>query len=90
MESDNLKTFFLNIGTIAPQGTSVGYYSDCNMHPHEYRNAYQKELSRLNDIELILVYHLHKKKGRYFNVFIQAHWSAINREMLKRGLDSKL
>jgi hypothetical protein len=90
METDNLKTFFLNISKIAPLGTSVGYYSDCDMHPHEYRNAYQKEMSRLNDTELIIVYHLHKKKGPYFNVFIQAHWSAINREMLKRGLDSKL
>jgi hypothetical protein len=90
MESDNLKTFFLNIGKIAPPGTSVGYHSDCLMHPHEYSDAWQKELSRLNNTELILVYHLHKKKGRYFNVFIQAHWSAINREMLKRGLDSTL
>jgi hypothetical protein len=44
----------------------------------------------LNVAELILVYHLHKKKGPYFNVFIQAHWSAINREMARRGLGYKL
>jgi hypothetical protein len=90
MESDNLKTFFLNISKIAPPGTSVGYCSDCDMHPHDYRDAYQKELSRLNVAELILIYHLHKKKGPYFNVFIQAHWSAINREMARRGLGYKL
>ena len=90
MESDNLKTFFLNISKIAPLGTSVGFWSDCDMHPHEYRDAYQNELSRLNDTELMLVYHLHKKKGRYFNVFLKAHWNALNREMFKRGLDLTL
>jgi hypothetical protein len=90
MLSDNLSNLFKRVQIIAPPGTSVGYCSDCDMHPHEYRNAYQKELSRLNDTELILVYHLQKKKGRYFNLFIQAHWSAINKEMSRRGLGYKI
>ena len=88
MSSDNLTLFHHAVFQLS-KGKSVGHLTSCDIGYLEYKEMYTKELIKLNDDELIEIYHM-RKKCKYFNVLIQAWCACINLEMKKRNLNYEI
>lgn len=90
MSSDTLKIFFNSVSELY-KGKSVGNSTDCDISSYEYMEMYSKELTKLNDDDLINLYFERlKSKGKFFNTFIQVWYNCINCEMKKRNLNYNL